>query len=54
MSGIDRRDNELGYTVTNSVPCCPACNVAKAKMNEAEFRAWIIAVHANYVTAKPA
>lgn len=28
-SGVDRLDNSIGYTVTNSVPCCKFCNQAK-------------------------
>lgn len=27
--GIDRKDNNLGYTVENTVPCCWPCNRAK-------------------------
>lgn len=28
-NGIDRKDNNLGYTLENSLPCCKICNVAK-------------------------
>lgn len=30
-SGLDRANNskEIGYTLSNSVPCCKACNIAK-------------------------
>ncbi len=28
-SGIDRYDNNEGYTLYNSVSCCPECNAAK-------------------------
>lgn len=27
--GLDRKDNSLGYTISNSVPCCPDCNYTK-------------------------
>lgn len=27
--GLDRKDNSMGYTVDNCVPCCFVCNVAK-------------------------
>ncbi len=28
-SGVDRVDNNVGYTVDNCVPCCRFCNIAK-------------------------
>ena len=28
-NGVDRQDNDLGYTVANSVPCCKICNWMK-------------------------
>jgi len=28
-NGIDRKDNELGYTKQNTVPCCRICNIMK-------------------------
>jgi len=28
-NGIDRVDNDLGYTLDNSVPCCKYCNIMK-------------------------
>lgn len=36
-NGIDRRDNDLGYTPQNCLPCCTICNYAKSKMGYAEF-----------------
>ena len=27
---LDRKDNNLGYSVTNCVTCCPRCNAAKS------------------------
>jgi hypothetical protein len=49
ISGIDRRDNRRGYTVENAVPCCPTCNVAKAKMSEQDFKNWLSRVYRHYV-----
>jgi 5-methylcytosine-specific restriction endonuclease McrA len=48
-NGIDRVDNQKGYTLENSVPCCKTCNLAKHKLSLSEFKAWIqrIAYH-NY------
>jgi hypothetical protein len=42
--GIDRKDNAIGYTKTNSLPCCGICNFMKGKM---EFKLFII--HINYI-----
>jgi hypothetical protein len=30
LTGIDRRDSELGYTLENSQPCCARHNLAKS------------------------
>lgn len=40
-SGIDRRDNSLGYTPENSVSCCKVCNHAKHTMDEKTFINWL-------------
>jgi hypothetical protein len=29
-NGIDRKDNDRGYTVKNSLPCCKTCNSVKS------------------------
>lgn len=39
-NGIDRVDNEKGYTVDNVVTCCTTCNLAKRSMSVDEFAAW--------------
>lgn len=39
-NGVDRVDNNKGYTESNCVPCCKRCNVAKANMPETEFLDW--------------
>lgn len=44
-NGIDRRDNDKGYTAENCVPCCKTCNRAKRTMTESEFVAWINRVY---------
>ncbi len=41
LSGVDRRDNQLGYTVENSVPCCRWCNWGKNSRTIKEFVEWI-------------
>lgn len=35
--GIDRIDNEKGYTKDNSAPCCKICNFMKRTMTVKEF-----------------
>ena len=36
-SGIDRKDNAVGYISSNCVPCCKTCNWMKQKMGVKEF-----------------
>ena len=40
-NGLDRIDNNKGYTTDNIVPCCKICNRAKYKMTTKEFKDWI-------------
>jgi len=35
--GVDRGDNEKGYTLDNSVPCCGMCNLMKYVHTEQKF-----------------
>ena len=35
--GIDRKDNNKGYTLNNSVPCCYMCNLMKFNFNIKNF-----------------
>lgn len=46
-SGIDRRDNSVGYTPENSAPCCSVCNRAKHTLGLADFKIWLRRVHKN-------
>lgn len=36
-NGIDRVDNQYGYTPENCVPCCETCNHMKCKMDVSNF-----------------
>lgn len=36
-NGIDRVDNEKGYTLENIVPCCKDCNLMKREMSIADW-----------------
>lgn len=40
-SGIDRVDNDKGYTLNNVVTCCDKCNRAKRHHSEKEFISWL-------------
>jgi hypothetical protein len=40
-NGIDRVNNNFGYTLSNIVPCCKSCNVAKNNKTYEEFLEWI-------------
>ena len=40
-SGIDRVNNDEGYTIENCVPCCKDCNFAKGKKPIDEFLDYI-------------
>jgi len=50
FNGIDRKDNKLGYTSENTVPCCDVCNRAKSTLNFSEFISWINRVGKNKVS----
>lgn len=41
FNGIDRKNNLLGYTKENSLPCCFVCNRAKGNMSYKDFMLWI-------------
>lgn len=36
-NGIDRKNNDLGYTIDNCVPCCTQCNKAKRNLSYEEL-----------------
>ncbi len=44
-NGIDRKDNTLGYTLKNAVPCCDNCNRGKLELSEADFLAWVETIY---------
>jgi hypothetical protein len=37
LVGIDRIDNSLGYSLTNTVSCCSMCNFMKNKKDQSKF-----------------
>lgn len=48
VNGLDRKNNKLGYTPKNTVPCCRKCNNAKHMMSEHEFLTWAHKVVENH------
>lgn len=40
-NGIDRIDNNVGYIITNCVPCCYICNRAKSSMEYSEWMEYL-------------
>ena len=45
INGIDRLDNNIGYTKDNCVSCCKYCNFAKHTMSVEDFYKWIRRVY---------
>ena len=37
VSGLDRKNNDFGYTSDNVVPCCAVCNTMKMEMSVESF-----------------
>ena len=56
LNGIDRINNEIGYTTENSVACCKVCNRANNNMPYDEFVAYlnnIVEHHGGHNIDKP-
>jgi hypothetical protein len=49
-NGIDRVDNEQGYTIDNCVSCCITCNAGKRKMTKTDFLSWVERVYVHSIT----
>lgn len=49
VNGIDRVDNNIGYTRENVVPCCEICNRAKSAMSQSDFESWLNRIAVNVV-----
>jgi len=47
VSGIDRKDNDMGYTTKNCVSCCKACNYKKGSSLLEDFLKWVKKVYEN-------
>lgn len=42
VNGVDRLDNELGYSVDNCVAACAPCNRSKMDLSVSEFQDWMM------------
>lgn len=40
-NGVDRVNSDIGYIISNCVPCCKRCNYAKRSATVEEFHEWI-------------
>lgn len=49
FNGIDRLDNNLGYTLDNCVTACGMCNRCKSTLTKKDFLEWVDAVYNNRV-----
>lgn len=47
-NGLDRVNNNSGYTIENVVPCCGKCNVAKHTLSQDEFLELVRKIYANF------
>lgn len=47
-NGIDRRNNAIGYTIENVVPCCPHCNDMKGSLPLSIFAKQIKLIYENH------
>jgi hypothetical protein len=43
--GLDRVDNNIGYTLSNCVACCPNCNYMKKNLNVDDFLGHITKIY---------
>jgi hypothetical protein len=46
--GLDRLNNDLGYTKDNVVPCCSTCNLMRKSMSVNDFESKILQI-ARYI-----
>lgn len=44
LNGIDRKDNDEGYTIGNTLPCCSMCNMGKGTKTYEQTQEWLKAI----------
>jgi hypothetical protein len=47
-NGIDRIDNSIGYTLSNTVSCCKNCNAMKKDLPKEEFLKIVTLIYNNF------
>src|SRR3990172_9485444 len=50
--GIDRVNNDIGYTISNSVSCCKHCNIAKSTLSIGDFLTLIKNIYSKHILSK--
>jgi len=50
-SGVDRIDNSLGYTTSNTVPACKYCNKAKNNLSLIDFLEMVRRIYEKHIKA---
>lgn len=53
LNGVDRKDNNIGYIVSNCLPCCKVCNWAKRTYSYEEFTNWIHTASKHLIKSSP-
>lgn len=48
-NGIDRTDNDKGYTTDNCVSCCGKCNSLKGTLSQGEFRQLVTSIYERWI-----
>jgi hypothetical protein len=54
FQGIDRRNNDKGYVMSNCVGCCSECNYAKRMTSEAKFKDYLERITLSQIMKRPA
>jgi hypothetical protein len=46
-NGLDRIDNNIGYVLSNVIPCCKNCNLSKSNRTPYDFLYWVFKLYNN-------
>lgn len=53
-NGLDRINSSEGYSLSNVVPCCGVCNLAKSNLTLDQWEAWVRRVYTHMIVNKEA